>query len=154
MLHWIRCRQTTPSGAAVMTVTAFPRPANRPLRRSARQDQTAPVAPPSGALINAILSYADIEEEAGSGYVVLKVSARRARDKVIRDMLGREAARLADVAVVWNEDESEIFRILDAATPLWSQFAQPEEEPLFELTDEAIAYIAATTGADDLARTA
>jgi hypothetical protein len=144
-----------------MSITAFPRPRRTnslqgaaPGRAAARAARE-PVAPPSGALINAILSYADIEEEAGAGHVILRVSARRAKDKVIGQLLGREAARLADVSIIWNEDEAQIFRVLDAATPLWADTdADPALEPQFELTEEALAYIAATTGEDAQARRA
>jgi hypothetical protein len=141
-----------------MSITAFPRSrrAARPSAAPAASAATAtrePVAPPSGALINAILSYADIEDEAGAGHVILRISARRAKDKVIREMLGREAARLADVSIIWNEEEAQIFRVLDAATPLWAD-TDPGPEPQFELTEEALAYIAATTGDDLQARRA
>ena len=135
-----------------MSITAFPRTSRRPaLQARASETRRAPVAPPSGALINAILSYADVEEEAGASHVILKISARRAKDKVIRDLLGREAARLADVSIIWNEDEAQIYRVLDAATPLWADETDAAE-PQFELTEEALAYIAATTGDTDLAR--
>lgn len=135
-----------------MSITAFPRTSRRPAPQArAAETRRPPVAPPSGALINVILSYADIEEEAGAGHVILKISARRAKDKVIRDLLGREAARLADVSIIWNEDEAQIYRVLDAATPLWADEADAAE-PQFELTEEALAYIAATTGDTGLAR--
>lgn len=134
-----------------MSITTFPRAhRSRPAVRTASDH---PVAPASGALINAILCYADVEEEAGAGHVILRISAQRARDRVIRDLLGREAARLADVSIIWNEEEAQIFRVLDAATPLWPDGLH-EPEPQFELTEEALAYIAATTGADARARTA
>jgi hypothetical protein len=102
----------------------------------------APPAPPSGALINAILSYADICEEIGDGLVLLRVSPERMNDKVIAKALGRETARLADVSLIWNEDESEIHSVLDAATPMAMAPAQ-HEDPQFELTPLALAYLEA-----------
>ena len=121
-----------------MTIVAYP----KSRRRNAKvTQQIAPVqvAPPSGALLNAILSYADISEEIGGGLTVLRVSARRMKDHVITELLGREAARLADVSILWNDNQSEIQCVLDAAIPtgiedMWS-------EPQFELTDLAMAYL-------------
>jgi hypothetical protein len=106
-------------------------------------------APPSGELINAILQYADVSSDLGGGRTLLRLSARRREDSVIRAALGREADRLADVAVVWDEDEDEIFRVLDAAA---GDALQPlpqdaREEPGFALTPLALAYIAQSRGA-------
>lgn len=121
-----------------MTIVAYPK-SRRRNAKVAPPLVSAQVAPPSGALLNAILSYADISEEIGGGLTVLRVSARRMNDQVIIDLLGREAARLADVSILWNDDQSEIQCVLDAAIPtgiedMWS-------EPQFELTDLAIAYL-------------
>jgi hypothetical protein len=121
-----------------MTIVAYPKSRRRNAKVAAPV-VSAQVAPPSGALLNAILSYADISEDIGGGLTVLRVSARRMNDAVITDMLGREAARLADVSILWNDDQSEIQCVLDAAIPtgiedMWS-------EPQFELTDLAMAYL-------------
>jgi hypothetical protein len=121
-----------------MTIVAYPK-SRRRATKAVIPAVAAQVAPPSGALLNAILSYADISEEIGGGLTILRVSARRMKDTVITEMLGREAARLADVSILWNDDQSEIQCVLDAAIPtgiedMWS-------EPQFELTDLAIAYL-------------
>lgn len=121
-----------------MTIVAYPK-SRRRAPKSAAPVMSAQVAPPSGALLNAILSYADISEDIGGGLTVLRVSARRMNDSVITDLLGREAARLADVSILWNDTQSEIQCVLDAAIPtgiedMWS-------EPQFELTDLAKAYL-------------
>jgi hypothetical protein len=121
-----------------MTIVAYPKSRRR--NAKAVVPPAAPqIAPPSGALLNAILSYADISEDIGAGLTVLRVSARRMNDDVITNMLGREAARLADVSILWNDDQSEIHCVLDAAIPtgvedMWS-------EPQFELTDLALSYL-------------
>ncbi|MFM1977002.1 MAG: hypothetical protein RL145_1848 [Pseudomonadota bacterium] len=121
-------------------MTILPYPKSR--RRNAKP-KTAPVAvplaPPSGALLNAILSYADISEDIGGGLTLLRVSAKRMDDAVITQSLGREAARLADVSILWNDDESEIHAVLDAAIP--SGVEDFWTEPQFELTDLAMAYL-------------
>lgn len=121
-------------------MTVLPYPKSR--RRSAKPKATpvaAPIAPPSGALLNAILSYADISEDIGGGLTILRVSAKRMDDAVITQSLGREAARLADVSILWNDDESEIHAVLDAAIP--SGVEDFWAEPQFELTDLAMAYL-------------
>ena len=121
-----------------MTILVYPKTRRR-TAKSAPVITAQPVAPPSGALLNAILCYADISEDVGGGLTILRVSARRMHDRVITDLLGREAARLADVSILWNDNQSEIHAVLDAATPtgvedLW-------DEPQFELTDLAQAYL-------------
>jgi hypothetical protein len=112
---------------------------------------------PSGDLINAILQYADVSLDQGGGRVLLRLSPRRREDPVIAAPLGREAHRLADVAVLWDEEEGQIVRVLDAAAgdhlepvPAWTPPPPPavEEgaEPQFELTPAALAYLAASGG--------
>jgi hypothetical protein len=121
-----------------MTITTFPKSRRRSAKAIA-PPAPVQVAPPSGALLNAILSYADLSEEIGGGLTVLRVSARRMNDRVITDLLGREAARLADVAILWNDDQSEIQFVLDAAIPTGVEDAWCEAQ--FELTDLALAYL-------------
>jgi hypothetical protein len=121
-----------------MTILPYPKS-----RRRAAKPKTAPVvlpvAPPSGALLNTILSYADICEDIGGGLTLLRVSAKRMDDEVITQRLGREAARLADVSILWNDGESEIHAVLDAA--IRSGVEDFWTEPQFELTDLAMAYL-------------
>ncbi len=124
-----------------MSITAFPKTRRRHTKPNAAPVH-AQVAPPSGALLNAILSYADLSEEIGGGLTVLRVSARRMNDQVITDLLGRESARLADVAILWNDEQSEIHCILDAAIP--TGIEDQWSEPQFELTDLALAYLGET----------
>ena len=73
---------------------------------------STPAAPavqaPSGALINAVLAYADIQLDMGGGKIMLRMSPERMTDPVIRQPLGREAARLGEVSVIWDERETVI----------------------------------------------
>jgi hypothetical protein len=136
-----------------MSVVAFAKPQAAKRRRKQARDAIAalPVRqPPSGTLINAILQYADIQEDLGAGRVLLRLSDRRRVDPVITDLLGRETGRLAEVAILWDDVEDEILRILDRAAgddpaaPLEEGEDRAEgEEFAFELTPAALAYIAA-----------
>ena len=104
------------------------------------------VQAPSGALINAVLSYADIQVDMGGGKVMLRLSPERMTDPVIRRPLGREAARLAEVSVIWDEREDQIFRIIDGAHGRGGLAViepPPIDEPVFELTPAALAYLEA-----------
>lgn len=106
---------------------------------------------PSGDLINAILQYADVCNDMGSGRVMLRLSPAKRADPVIAGPLGREAPRLADVAILWDEIEDEIIRVLDSASgdhleAIPTSTAEAEE-PRFELTPSALAYLAASGGA-------
>ncbi|MHB8284011.1 MAG: hypothetical protein ACYDD1_04975 [Caulobacteraceae bacterium] len=68
-------------------------------------------------------------------------------DPVITEALGREAPRLAQVAVIWNDEEDQIVRVLDAAAgdAIGSTAGlQPVEDGQLELTEEALAYLSAS----------
>ena len=100
----------------------------------------------SGALINAVLAYADIQLDMGGGKIMLRLSPERMTDPVIRQPLGREASRLGEISVIWDEREDQIFRIIDSAYGrghLAVVEAPPIDEPVFELTPAALAYLEA-----------
>jgi hypothetical protein len=96
-------------------------------------------------LAYAILQYADVMQDQGGGRTLLRLSARRMADPVIAGPLGREAPRLAEVAILWDDEEDEICRVLDAAhgDRLGALIQAVEDEAAFELTDEALAYLKA-----------
>jgi hypothetical protein len=103
-------------------------------------------APPTGALINVILEYADIQHDAGGGRLVLRLSRKRMKDPVIKSILGRETKRLQDISILWDDEEGEIVRVHDAATGADAPFEAVQEASeldTFELTEAALAYIAA-----------
>lgn len=100
----------------------------------------------SGALINAVLAYADIQLDMSGGKIMLRLSPERMTDPVIRQPLGREASRLGEISVIWDEREDQIFRIIDSAYGrghLAVVEAPPIDEPVFELTPAALAYLEA-----------
>jgi hypothetical protein len=72
--------------------------------------------PPSAEVIDAVLRFADIEEDLGGGRTHYRLSERRLRQREVRKALGKEGvARAADVGVVWDERQDQIVRVFDRA---------------------------------------
>ena len=126
---------------------AYAYSSRRPRKGRPPSTPAAPVVvAPSGALINAVLAYADIQLDMGGGKLMLRLSPERMTDPVIRQPLGREAARLSEISVIWDEREDQIFRIIDSAHGrghLAVGEAPPIDEPVFVLTPAALAYLVA-----------
>ena len=139
--------------------------AYRPYKRSTAKPTAAkrkPIlrtAPPSGELVNAVIQYADLIKDMGGGRSMLCLSDRRRADPVICEPLGREAPRLADVAVIWDDEQDQIVRVLDAArgeatrggaacgdAGVSEAGMKPFGEERVELTADALAYLAASQG--------
>ena len=104
-------------------------------------------APPSSALIDAVLEHADLRDDMGGGRVLMRLSPARLADPELRRALGKEASRLGDVAVIWDEREDAIFRVLDGGPPPLAAVASSAEEDRegegeFALTPAALDYIA------------
>jgi len=117
-----------------------------PRRGFGLRPRKTPAAPkrtsPSTHLINAVLEHADLRDELGGGRVLLRVSSAKQRHPDVRADLGDEARRLADIAVVWDEREDQVFRVLDGKAAR-APALEVVEEDRFELTPAAYAYIAA-----------
>jgi len=115
----------------------------RPRRPAKRTDPTRRRAPPSSALINAVIEHADLRDEMGGGRVMLRVSPKRLADPGVLDGLDAEASRLGDVAVIWDEREEVVFRVLDGRPASIAAITPPlSEDDRFALTPAALAYIA------------
>ncbi len=130
-----------------MAFSAFyrrPTFAAHPKRGAAAKARTRRRAPPSSALINAVLEHADLRDDMGGGRVMLRLSPQAAADRALRAGLGAEASRLADVAVIWDEREEAVFRVLDGGPPPLAAVpaAPPSEDDHFVLTPAALAYLA------------
>ena len=128
-----------------MTVHSFTNPASsRAAFQTVATAYSTGVSPPSGALINVILEYADVRHAVGGDRSILSVSDARQCDPAIRRLLGSETERLGDVSVLWDEQESEIIRVHDAADlgPR-NRYAQvwASELDTFELTEFAMDYL-------------
>ena len=101
-------------------------------------------SPPTGALIDAVLSWADLRDDLGGGRVLLRLSPARLAEPRLRRELGAEAGRLGDLAVIWDERDDSLFRVLDGAPPPLTavETSSPRERDKFVLTPAALDYIA------------
>ena len=75
--------------------------------------QPARPAPPPAAIVDAVLRYHDEEHDQGAGRTLLRLSQRRLAE--VAPTLGEHAPRAARVSILWNERESQIIRVLEAA---------------------------------------
>ena len=84
-----------------------PRPVRAPL-------PAVPSLPPA-AVVDAVLRFHDETQDQGPGRTLLRLSEKRLRNPEVKKALGKLAPRAAGVAILWNEDESQIIRVLEAA---------------------------------------
>jgi hypothetical protein len=77
-------------------------------------DDPRPLPIPA-AVVDAVLRFRDEEQDQGSGRTLLRLSPRRLKDRDVKAALGKLAKRAANVSILWNERESEIIRVLEAA---------------------------------------
>lgn len=99
------------------------------------------VAPVNAAMISAVLDFADIHRELGGGRTLRRISHERAARADIFLLLGRDAERVTDIGLVWNDREDQIVRVTDDAELRDSRLTAWEEAfDLFETeeTDEAV----------------
>ena len=101
-------------------------------------------APPSAALIDLVLECADLRDDLGGGRLLLRLSPDSLADPNLRARAGAEADRMGDVAVIWDEIDDVIFRVLDGGPPPLALVTTPydEDEDHFALTPRALEYIA------------
>jgi hypothetical protein len=68
-----------------------------------------------GSVVDAVLRFHDEEQDQGAGRTLLRLSEKRLRAPEVKKALGKLAQRAANVSILWNEDESQIIRVLEAA---------------------------------------
>ena len=68
---------------------------------------------PPAAVIDAILRFRDVELDQGGQRTLLRLSDRALREPQVVAALGGDTRRAANVAILWNERESEIIRVLE-----------------------------------------
>ena len=92
-------------------------PRRRPGRYSPRPVKVQPVrpAPPPAAVVDAVLRFHDVAVDQGGERTLLRLSERRLHEAEVEAALGEHAPRAARVAILWNERESEIIMVLEAA---------------------------------------
>jgi hypothetical protein len=128
-----------------MAVSTYRRPRSSTAAASRRKAVATRLRPPpSGALIDAVLAWADLRDELGGGRVLLRLSPARLAEPGLRRELGAEAGRLGDLAVIWDERDDSLFRVLDGAPPALAavETASARGEDQFVLTPAALEYIA------------
>lgn len=91
--------------------------ANFTAARRRRAATFAPVERPAlpGSVIDAVLRFHDEEQDQGAGRTLMRLSKKRLRDAEVSAALGDQKTRAANVSILWNERESEIIRVLEAA---------------------------------------
>ena len=67
------------------------------------------------SVVDAVLRFHDETREQGSGCTLLRLSDKRLHDAEVEAVLGDLAPRAARVSILWNDRESEIIRVLEAA---------------------------------------
>ena len=83
----------------------------RPAPRLVRMERP----PVPGSLVDAVLRFHDEAQDQGSGRTLLRLSAKRLHEPEVEAALGELAPRAGRVSILWNERESEIIRVLEAA---------------------------------------
>jgi hypothetical protein len=68
-----------------------------------------------GSVVDAVLRFHDEAQDQGAGRTLLRLSEQRLRAPEVKKALGKLCARAANVSVLWNEDECQIIRVLEAA---------------------------------------
>ena len=92
-------------------------PRRRPGPYSRPTPRPAPPRPslPPAAVVDAVLRFHDVAVDQGGERTLLRLSARRLHEPEVEAALGKDAARAGRVAILWNERESQIIRVLEAA---------------------------------------
>ena len=93
-------------------------PRRRPSRYTPRPSKPpAPGRPtlPPAAVVDAVLRFHDVAVDQGGERTLLRLSPHRLHEPEVEAALGAHASRAARVAILWNERESQIIRVLEAA---------------------------------------
>ena len=85
---------------------------SRPLAQSRAPMRPAPLP---GVVVDAVLRFHDEAQDQGSGRTLLRLSDKRLHEPEVEAALGDLTSRAGRVSILWNERESEIIRVLEAA---------------------------------------
>ena len=78
--------------------------------------QTAHQAP-SGRMIDAVLRFADVQEEIDERRTRLRLSRQRLRQPEVRAALGQDARRAGQLSIIFDEQEAEIVEVANDPEP-------------------------------------
>ncbi|WP_332770932.1 hypothetical protein [Phenylobacterium sp.] len=78
-------------------------------------DARRPTQPASAAMIDQVITHADIAVRLAGGRLKLRLSAGMIEDLQGKGRLGDDAHRLADLTVVWDEHEGQVVNVRDDA---------------------------------------
>ena len=90
------------------------RPARYTPRTAKPPPPRRPALPPA-AVVDAVLRFHDVAVDQGGERTLLRLSEGRLRQPEVEAALGKDCARAGRVAILWNERESQIIRVLEAA---------------------------------------
>jgi hypothetical protein len=72
---------------------------------------------PSGRMIDAVLRFADVQEEIDGRRTRLRLSRQRLRQPEVRAALGQDARRAAKISVIFDDHEAEIVEVANDPGP-------------------------------------
>lgn len=78
-------------------------------------DARRPTQPASAAMIDQVITHADIAVRLSGGRLKLRLSAGMIEELQAQGRLGDDAHRLADLTVVWDEHEGQVVNVRDDA---------------------------------------
>lgn len=78
-------------------------------------DIRRPVQPANAAMIDQVITHADLVTRMSNGRMKLRVSRDAIRALQAQCRLGADAERLADLTVIWNEYEGQVETVRDDA---------------------------------------
>jgi hypothetical protein len=78
-------------------------------------DARRPVRPANAEMIDQVITHADVVSRLAGGRMKLRVSREAIASLQLQGRLGAEAERLADLTVIWNEQEAQVETVRDDA---------------------------------------
>ncbi len=135
-----------------LTAYRFRRTSNFRPKAKPKATPKARWTPPPAYLISAVLEHADLRDDMGGGKVMMRLSPALFASLGLASELGEGSERVCDIAVIYDEREDEIIRVLDgsgAGPRLVAPPVLPDERDTFVMTPEAEAYLANHTLAEN-----
>lgn len=74
-----------------------------------------PMVPANAEMIDQVITHADVAVRQANGRLKLRLSAEMIEELQFHGKLGPDAARLADLTVIWDEHEGQVLTVRDDA---------------------------------------